>query len=70
MTQGWHKWFAWYPVPLCAPIPGKRVWWRTVARLHLNGETFYDQAFRADPPPKKDDSLAGAMERSLRHHAK
>lgn len=65
--SGWQKWFAWYPVPLCAPVPGKKVWLRFVARLNLNGEWIYDEAFRADPPPKQDNSLAGAMERSRRY---
>lgn len=60
----WHKWFAWFPVELCAPSPEITVWLRTVARLRLDGKWVYDEAFRANPPVKEDRSLAGVMERS------
>ncbi len=68
--QGWHKWFAWHPVSLCSPDTGKVVWGCIVARLWLNGEWLYDQPYRADPPRKEDNSLAGAMNRSIRNAAR
>lgn len=68
--NNWHRWFAWHPVPLCAPVPGKVAWLRTVARLRLNGEWIYDEAFRANPPLPFDNSLAGAMERSRKYAAR
>lgn len=66
-SLGWQRWLAWHPVKLC-DYDQRTVWLRTVARLWFepDGEWVYAEKYRADPPPRQDNSLAGAMERSKR----